>query len=103
MVVLYGSLPNKKLKNVRKNIFFEEKYLTCFTFPHHQGDEMLMEIYKELGGPEVSDQLEVTRRLLDLYPFIDRSRVGIWGWSYGGFVTLSVLAKDAEDGGNTFK
>ena len=30
------------------------------------------------------------------------SRVAIWGWSYGGFVTSAVLAKDADQG-NTFQ
>ena len=30
------------------------------------------------------------------------SRVAIWGWSYGGFVTSLVLAKDADQG-NTFQ
>ncbi len=59
-----------------------------------QGDEMLMEIYKDLGGPEVQDQMDVTRRLIELYSFIDRDNVAIWGWSYGGFVTLSALADD---------
>ncbi len=33
---------------------------------------------------------------------VDKSRVAIWGWSYGGFVTASVLAKDAEKD-NIFK
>jgi hypothetical protein len=32
----------------------------------------------------------------------DKSRVAIWGWSYGGFVTASVLARDAEKN-NIFK
>ena len=61
---------------------------------------------------EVQDQIDVTKQLVSLYPFIDKSkyeiyinhyqpnnrppRVAIWGWSYGGFVTSLVLAKDAD-------
>ena len=45
---------------------------------------------------KVQDQIDVTKQLVDLYPFIDKSRVAIWGWSYGGFVTASVLARDAD-------
>ena len=33
---------------------------------------------------------------------LDKERVAIWGWSYGGFVTASVLAMDAEKN-NIFK
>ena len=33
---------------------------------------------------------------------VSSSRVAIWGWSYGGFVTSLVLAKDADQG-NTFQ
>jgi len=51
---------------------------------------------------EVQDQIDVTKQLVDLYPFIDKSRVAIWGWSYGGFVTASVLAADADQS-NIFK
>jgi hypothetical protein len=37
-----------------------------------------------------------------VFYFTDKSRVAIWGWSYGGFVTASVLARDAEKN-NIFK
>ena len=57
---------------------------------------MLHEIYYNIGIVEVEDQIDVTKQLIDLYPFIDKSRVAIWGWSYGGFVTASVLARDAD-------
>lgn len=50
----------------------------------YRGDDLLFEVHRKLGGPEVQDQLDVTKRLLALYPFIDKSRVAIWGWSYGG-------------------
>jgi len=68
----------------------------------YRGDDLLFEIYYKLGGPEVQDQIDVTRQLVNQYSFIDRSNVAIWGWSYGGFVTASVLAADA-DGDNVFK
>ena len=54
---------------------------------------MLHEIYYNIGQVEVQDQIDVTKQLVSLYPFIDKSRVAIWGWSYGGFVTASVLAR----------
>jgi len=53
-----------------------------------RGDDILFGIYRQLGGPEVSDQLEATRKLLSLYPFLDENKVAIWGWSYGGKQTL---------------
>ena len=45
---------------------------------------------------EVDDQIDVTTQLVSLYNFIDKSKVAIWGWSYGGFVTASVLARDSD-------
>ena len=57
---------------------------------------MLHEIYYNIGIVEVQDQIDVTKQLINLYPFIDKSKVAIWGWSYGGFVTASVLARDAD-------
>jgi dipeptidyl-peptidase-4 len=61
-----------------------------------KGDDMLHEIYYNIGIVEVEDQITVTKQLITLYPFIDKTKVAIWGWSYGGFVTASVLAKDAD-------
>lgn len=49
-----------------------------------RGDDLLHEIHYNLGGPEVQDQLDVTRQLLKRYSFFDKSKVAIWGWSYGG-------------------
>ena len=49
-----------------------------------RGDDLLHEIYYNLGGVEVQDQLDVTRQLLKRYSFLDKTKVAIWGWSYGG-------------------
>ncbi|KAJ6649253.1 Inactive dipeptidyl peptidase 10 [Pseudolycoriella hygida] len=48
-------------------------------------------LYRHLGGVEVQDQITVLRYLLDTYSFLDETRVGVWGWGYGGYVTAMVL------------
>ena len=54
----------------------------------------MFEIYKKLGQVEVEDQKTVVRKLEEMHDFIDKEKVGIWGWSYGGFVTTMALEKD---------
>lgn len=43
--------------------------------------------FHRLGSVEVEDQVTGVDFLRSL-PFVDPSRIGIWGWSYGGFMTL---------------
>ena len=43
--------------------------------------------YQQLGILETNDQVEAARYLAQ-QSFIDKNRIGIWGWSYGGFMTL---------------
>lgn len=57
-----------------------------------QGYRLLHEVYRRLGTVEVSDQLEVTEYLRDSLHFVDKRRVGIWGWSYGGYTSAMALA-----------
>jgi len=45
---------------------------------------------KELGKYEVKDQIAVAKKLGEL-PYIDEDRIGIWGWSYGGFMSSNCL------------
>ena len=47
-------------------------------------------IYGQLGVLETRDQAIAARALMQR-PYVDPKRVGIWGWSYGGFMTLNVL------------
>ncbi|XP_037552682.1 dipeptidyl peptidase 4 [Nematolebias whitei] len=56
----------------------------------YQGDQLMHEIYKRLGTYEVEDQITATREFIKM-GFIDKNRVAIWGWSYGGYVTSMVL------------
>ena len=48
--------------------------------------------YKELGKYEVEDQIAAARKLSEL-PYIDADRTGIWGWSYGGFMSSNCILK----------
>ena len=52
----------------------------------------------ELGKFEVEDQIEAAKQLGAL-DYIDASRIGIWGWSYGGFMSSNALFK----GNDVFK
>ncbi|SFD15015.1 S9 family peptidase [Algibacter pectinivorans] len=52
----------------------------------------------ELGKYEVEDQIEAAKQLGAL-PYVDASRIGIWGWSFGGFMSSNCLFK----GNDVFK
>ena len=49
-------------------------------------------IHKAMGGPEVKDQI-VGERYLASLPYVDPKRIGVMGWSYGGFMTIRLLTE----------
>jgi dipeptidyl-peptidase-4 len=53
-------------------------------------------IHYRFGAQELSDQRDGAQYLKSL-PFVDPSRLGIWGWSYGGHMTLHAMFEDPED------
>lgn len=56
----------------------------------YQGDEIMHSIYHRLGTFEVEDQLIAIRKFIDM-GFVDKDRISMWGWSYGGYVTAMAL------------
>ena len=48
--------------------------------------------YKNIGNLEAKDQVE-TAIYLGSLPYVDKDRIGIWGWSYGGFCTLMSMSE----------
>jgi dipeptidyl-peptidase-4 len=50
---------------------------------------------KELGKFEVEDQISAAKKISEL-PYIDAARTGIWGWSYGGFMSTNAILKGNE-------
>jgi dipeptidyl-peptidase-4 len=50
-------------------------------------------IYRAMGGPEVEDQ-KAGARFLKSLDFVDGDKIAIYGWSYGGYMTLKQLEAD---------
>ncbi|MDX2285458.1 MAG: S9 family peptidase [Bacteroidia bacterium] len=48
--------------------------------------------YADLGNLETQDQVSAAKYLQSL-PYVDAARIGIFGWSYGGYMTLLALTK----------
>ena len=48
--------------------------------------------YLKIGVKEAKDQVE-TALYLGKQPYVDKDRIGIWGWSYGGFCTLMSMSE----------
>ena len=61
----------------------------------YKGADFKKVTYKQLGKYEVEDQIEAAE-ILGLRDYIDASRIGIWGWSYGGFMASNALLKGNE-------
>jgi dipeptidyl-peptidase 4 len=55
-----------------------------------RGEAFRKSTYKALGLKETEDQIAVAN-WLKTQPGVDGSRIGIWGWSYGGYLTLMCM------------
>lgn len=79
----------------------QEGYIV-FTLDNHgsanRGLEFEQKIHRRLGYEEIKDQMIGVDYLRSL-PFVDSSRFGVFGWSYGGFMTTSLMLRT----NNTFK
>jgi len=87
--------------NVYLNYLASKGYIV-FTLDNrgsaNRGFEFESTIHRRLGEIEVADQMEGVKYLKSL-DFVDTTRIGVNGWSYGGFMTLSMLLEHPE----TFK
>ena len=63
-----------------------------------RGEEFRKMTYMQLGHYETIDQIEAARYLGSL-PYVDKGRIGIFGWSYGGYMSSLCLLK----GNDVFK
>jgi dipeptidyl-peptidase-4 len=53
-------------------------------------------LHLRLGAQELTDQRDGVQYLKSL-PYVDASRIGIWGWSYGGHMTLHAMFEAGDD------
>lgn len=60
----------------------------------HRGKAFEQAIFRQLGTKEMEDQLKGVDYLKSL-PYVDASRIGVHGWSYGGFMTTSLMTRNA--------
>ena len=56
----------------------------------NRGAEFEKAIHRQCGSAETADQLKGLEMLMEL-PYVDRERIGVHGWSYGGFMTISLM------------
>ncbi|XP_065581247.1 dipeptidyl peptidase 8-like [Artemia franciscana] len=59
----------------------------------NRGIDFEAPIYQRMGSVEIQDQVEVLEWLASREDCIDMTRVGIYGWSYGGYLSLMGLAQ----------
>jgi dipeptidyl-peptidase-4 len=70
----------------------------------NRGADFEQATFHKLGLEEVKDQMEGVKFLKSL-PYVDAERMGIHGWSYGGYMTTSLMTRFTETGDEpgTFK
>ena len=61
----------------------------------NRGTEFEKAIHRQCGQAEMADQMEGVKMLMSL-PYVDKDRIGDHGWSYGGFMTISLITNYPE-------
>ena len=108
IVYVYGGphsqLVNKGWHNSARwwQYYMASKGYIAFTIDNrgtsNRGREFETAVHRQLGILETEDQIKGIEYLKTL-PYVDAERVGVHGWSYGGFMTLNLMLRHPE----TFK
>jgi len=99
-----NKISSKYSSGIEKYFASSEKYFYAFIDGRgcgRRGISNTYQSYKRLGQVEPEDIIAVVKDLLVKFDnYIDKSKIGLWGWHYGGYVTAHTLAHDTE---NLFK
>jgi chromosome partitioning protein len=60
-----------------------------------RGSDFKKQVYKKLGQFETADQIAAAKTVAEL-PYVDSERIGIWGWSYGGYMSSLGITEGAD-------
>ncbi|KFD57070.1 hypothetical protein M513_01955 [Trichuris suis] len=60
-----------------------------------RGSKYTSSVYKNLGFPEIQDQIEAFKIFISQSSLVDRQKAAVWGWSYGGFSTARIVQMNA--------
>ncbi|HZG00983.1 MAG TPA: DPP IV N-terminal domain-containing protein [Chitinophagales bacterium] len=58
----------------------------------NRGFEFESAVHRRIGVPEMEDQ-NIGAKYLRTLPYVDSTRMGVYGWSYGGFMSLSMKTR----------
>jgi dipeptidyl-peptidase-4 len=105
LIDVYGGPQEQMVRNAWDGTEFlwlemmAEKGYIIFTLDNRgswgRGHAFETPIYHQFGKVELEDQLAGVKYLESL-PYVDASRIGIWGWSYGGTMTLEAMFNAPE-------
>lgn len=105
IVYVYGGPHSQMVKNTwqgelrRWEMYMAQHGYVVFVMDNrgtsNRGAEFEKAIHGQCGQAEMADQMEGIRFLKSL-PYVDADRIGVHGWSYGGFMTISLITNYPE-------
>ena len=102
LVYTYGGphvqVLQRKFGDLLPQVFAQQGYVV-FSLDNRgsarRGAKFEAAIYRQMGGPDVADQLAGIR-WLGAQSYVDKARIGVYGWSYGGYMTLQILTQGGD-------
>lgn len=87
------------LSHMYHQLLAQKGYIVVSVDPRgtmYRGEKFKKSTYLQLGKLETEDFISVARELGG-YEYVDKDRIGIMGWSYGGFMTSLAMTKGADE------
>lgn len=105
LVAIYGGPGHNTVKDswggstgLWHHMMAQEGYIVVSCDPRgtmYRGRDFLHSTYMEMGKLETEDFIDFAKHL-GARPYIDRDRIGMQGWSYGGYMTALCMTKGAD-------